>query len=497
MCISRFLSFIAEVRALKRWPRLAVTALVVDVGLGGCSGGGTGSTSSANRNPVSGAWGRLTSGAIDSSSAAATELAALVNEPQTNLDPNATTSCSPDQSSVAGTYECQTQVSGTMVPSTWRIDARGVIFTQDGPVKTSGPSVGTCVTAWNSGSSSGQRASLAVPAEQQSPDVSLATYRGPTVSVGQVGSTGNVSVIAGRCLLIAGDEVFVEQQDRSWLASGAVLTQDFSAIAVDPTWSQDNANAEVSISPQGITPQVGYLSAASTGNLVTLSEQDVNGAPLSTSRNTVQAGGILHPGQHCAPGTVAGQLGQSTVCAARSSSSATGEPPPCNSSHSAYFRCATAAAPYCGQGQCSYPLPTSGSCAPGYRRTLVQSTGICEKISSTGSGASSGGASAGSQQSSSAAFTPGDQDPHDASASTCDKGMEIGPDSDCSVGLRVAQDFASGKWPAPGSDTVTEGGQSLTFDCSEVGIDKSQVSQPGIYRCVSTDPKDWFEFTFT
>jgi len=56
-------------------------------------------------------------------------------------------------------------------------------------------------------------------------------------------------------------------------------------------------------------------------------------------------------------------------------------PPPCNSSHNAYFRCATAAAPYCEQGQCSYPAPASGPCAPGYRRTLVPSTSafVCQK----------------------------------------------------------------------------------------------------------------------
>lgn len=49
-------------------------------------------------------------------------------------------------------------------------------------------------------------------------------------------------------------------------------------------------------------------------------------------------------------------------------------PPPCNSSHSAYARCATAAAPYCEQGQCFYPAPPSGPCARGYRRALIPGT---------------------------------------------------------------------------------------------------------------------------
>ncbi len=54
----------------------------------------------------------------------------------------------------------------------------------------------------------------------------------------------------------------------------------------------------------------------------------------------------------------------------------------CSSSHTAYFACATPAAPYCEQGQCSYRAPASGSCAPGYRRTRVPSTPptyVCEK----------------------------------------------------------------------------------------------------------------------
>ena len=61
-----------------------------------------------------------------------------------------------------------------------------------------------------------------------------------------------------------------------------------------------------------------------------------------------------------APDAVAGQLGQSTICALRSAPVTT-SPPPCNSSHIAYFRCATAAAPYCEQGQCSYPAPASAA----------------------------------------------------------------------------------------------------------------------------------------
>jgi hypothetical protein len=59
----------------------------------------------------------------------------------------------------------------------------------------------------------------------------------------------------------------------------------------------------------------------------------------------------------------------------------TSSPPPCNSTHIASARCATAAAPYCQQGQCSYPVPASGGCAPGYTETTVPSTSssVCQR----------------------------------------------------------------------------------------------------------------------
>lgn len=51
----------------------------------------------------------------------------------------------------------------------------------------------------------------------------------------------------------------------------------------------------------------------------------------------------------------------------------------CYSSHTAYFPCATASAPYCEQGQCSYPAPTSGECATGYTLTSSGSKSICQR----------------------------------------------------------------------------------------------------------------------
>jgi hypothetical protein len=95
-------------------------------------------------------------------------------------------------------------------------------------------------------------------------------------------------------------------------------------------------------------------------------------------------------------------------------------------------------------------------------------------------------------------FTPGDQNPHDASAASCAQDMAIGPQSDCYVAQEVAGDLARGVWAPPGSDAVTEGSTTITFECVVIGQDNSQAAQPGIYRCASVgDPQDWFEFEFT
>lgn len=99
---------------------------------------------------------------------------------------------------------------------------------------------------------------------------------------------------------------------------------------------------------------------------------------------------------------------------------------------------------------------------------------------------------------SSSGFVPGDHNPNDASASACERTMEIGPHSDCYVAQHVANDLGQGVWSAPGSDTVSEGSSTITFSCSAIGQDDTQAAQPTIYRCVSqTDPQDWFEFEFT
>jgi hypothetical protein len=101
----------------------------------------------------------------------------------------------------------------------------------------------------------------------------------------------------------------------------------------------------------------------------------------------------------------------------------------------------------------------------------------------------------GGPSSSAVVFAPGDQNPNDASAASCATMMEIGPHSDCFVAERVANDLMQGVFSAPGTDNVSEGRNTISFSCSEIGIDYSQGAEPIVYYCVSGgDPQDWFEF---
>ena len=94
-------------------------------------------------------------------------------------------------------------------------------------------------------------------------------------------------------------------------------------------------------------------------------------------------------------------------------------------------------------------------------------------------------------------LTPGDQNPNDASAANCDATMQIGPHADCYLAQQVASDLAKGLWSAPGSDTVTEGSNTITFDCS-ITRNAGGASQAPVYTCISThDSQDWFKFEFT
>jgi hypothetical protein len=146
-----------------------------------------------------------------------------------------------------------------------------------------GPTLASCVSAWNENSSGSDRQRLNVVAAQGSPDVVVATYSGPTVTVAQVGGGPNIPVRANVCLVIAGTSVYVQQASRAWRPSEAILTGNFSAYA-NPATSQQQANAEASTGIAGQS-DVGLLTA-SGGSLVSLSPQDVGGTTTGSRSAT-------------------------------------------------------------------------------------------------------------------------------------------------------------------------------------------------------------------
>ncbi len=88
-----------------------------------------------------------------------------------------------------------------------------------------------------------------------------------------------------------------------------------------------------------------------------------------------------------------------------------------------------------------------------------------------------------------------------AQASTsCGYGETIGPHGDCALIQAATQRIAgapgTSPFHAPGLDTFTPNGQSVTFSCTIVG--QAPTSDAPIYHCVSQqDPLDWFQFSFT
>jgi Domain of unknown function (DUF4352) len=102
-------------------------------------------------------------------------------------------------------------------------------------------------------------------------------------------------------------------------------------------------------------------------------------------------------------------------------------------------------------------------------------------------------------------FKPGDQNPNDGHAADCENYVEVGLHSDCSVAEQVVTDITNGAASVPGSDTVTDNanepgeqlGQTITFNCSDVGP-ASDTASGEYVKCISSDdPADCFEFEQT
>ncbi len=159
--------------------------------------------------------------------------------------------------------------------------------------RSQAPTVGSCVAAWNSSASTLERASLdlsEVPAPTEVPAI-VATYSGPTEDVSRFGAfvspgPATFPVRSGTCIIVAGSQVFVQQTDQAWLQSEVIYTEDFSKVAADPTWTQDNANAHAAFAPPYARTGVGVLGSDSGAEIATLLPEDVNGSPAAGAAAT-------------------------------------------------------------------------------------------------------------------------------------------------------------------------------------------------------------------
>lgn len=94
---------------------------------------------------------------------------------------------------------------------------------------------------------------------------------------------------------------------------------------------------------------------------------------------------------------------------------------------------------------------------------------------------------------------PSASPPSAASSTSCGVGEPVGPHADCALiqaaTKRISGARGSPPFHAPGLNTFTQSGQSVTFSCTIIGSNSADIP---IYRCVSQqDPLDWFQFAFT
>jgi hypothetical protein len=152
------------------------------------------------------------------------------------------------------------------------------------------PTLAKCVSDWDATSSLEARGALDVPAAQESPDVTVATYMGPAVEVSRVGSLvspgrAKLLVRPGSCIVIAGTTVIIRPTTGAWGLSEAAVGGDFSGIASSQKWSEEHANAVASIGPMNENVpggHIGLLAAKEGGEIVAITQEQVSGEPATT-----------------------------------------------------------------------------------------------------------------------------------------------------------------------------------------------------------------------
>lgn len=183
----------------------------------------------------------------------------------------------------------------------------------NGGTASSKPSLDSCVSAWNRSSSSPDRQGINVVAAQGSPVVMVATYNGPTQTVGD-GSGPDITVRPNTCIVIAAAFVYVEQSNGNWPRANVSLGGTFSSFA-DPTTSQQQANAQASVGIGG-DPSVGLLTASPGASIVIVTPAQVSGTPGSSSAAETSTGGTSTTGTATGPTHSSGPSASETGCGA-------------------------------------------------------------------------------------------------------------------------------------------------------------------------------------
>jgi hypothetical protein len=155
-----------------------------------------------------------------------------------------------------------------------------------------GPSLAGCVQDWNTHSGSSTEAVLALTASDDSGGssqaaVAVATYSGPTEEVPRVGSAvtpgpPNLIIRQGACLVIEGTAAFIEQSSGSFGYTTAVPAISFGFL-YSGQWSQQNANAEVTIdTADAREPVKDQLAATPGASLASITAGMVGGQHVTT-----------------------------------------------------------------------------------------------------------------------------------------------------------------------------------------------------------------------
>jgi hypothetical protein len=148
--------------------------------------------------------------------------------------------------------------------------------TASAPAAVAGPSVNSCATAWNGGTSATHRHILDLGVVNDSPAVAvIATYAGASASLKRFGGGSPVLIAQNACIVIADDSLFIQQPSGNWGWIKAAEGYPFARIAADPKWTLAHANVSVAAGP--LSKRAANLGAVTRSHdtLVILTDADL------------------------------------------------------------------------------------------------------------------------------------------------------------------------------------------------------------------------------